>query len=254
MRPVRTGLPGRLDRNVTDEGVICHRCRNLWRPPASTEPFILPSPPVHEMPSEFNPPPLAALGHSHLEASPDFGIGPRRPTVEGHTAWWQRHRGKILYVIVAVLVVFGLTALPLDELMAFIFGNEAARGGAILSQGEYLVLLLVQVLCAVLRVLVPLYIGLQVVDALPNDTFGRNLVALGAVAAALAVFGMFSFIPIYGALGFILQLVVITYLYDMDTHPLGKFLLVYLVAAGIMGLVTRVVISGTYGLLAGLGL
>jgi hypothetical protein len=234
--------------------VICHRCKNLWRPPQQPAQFQETTAPQRGVLDEFNPLPILPDPGQGAVAAAGMSFGNRHQIQRtiARTAWWERHRAKVYFLGFALLCV-GLVALsPVNTFIAFVFSNEAVRAGTPLQGLASAQFMLVRGLAAILSIFIPLYCALHVIDALPNSTVRNNIVAVGTVSGGLALLSLFAVIPIWGALAFLVQIAIILYLYDILTGSLGQFLLVYLVVSVIARLLTTVLVGGTYGLLAGL--
>ena len=253
---VRCGeaFKGDWDRNATEEGALCHRCTNRWRPADKGASAILPSPQVHEEVGDFNPAPLITEQAPGLVDKFEDGFRDRfdKKKAAGRGALWERHKGKVWYALFSVVAVVAITLLPLNTFVDFIFSNEAAQAGASLPLFAAICFLVIRFVFAVMIVFVPLFAGLSAVDALPNDSLKNNLIAIGVVSAGLSLLFVFSFIPFYRGLAIIVQLMIIMHIYDMETGAFAKFLLVFIVLTPLMMLAVKFAESGCYGLLAGL--
>jgi hypothetical protein len=127
------------------------------------------------------------------------------------------------------LLVLVLT-LPVAEYAAEMFAPDPGRVSDLGPGWGYLVLGLGFILNC-LETLVWLYLGLLWLDRLPNDTLGKNLIAVGAVAVVLQLLGFAGLNLYLGLVVCIAQYAVLRHLYDLDFSDLLMLLMLSILLA-----------------------
>ena len=227
-RPLR----GAWDRYETADGIHCHICANQYQP--KTEPWSPPlpePPPALDRDSRVNP--FDGRGQVLVEeprrnaryapAGPATGLERIKDLVQTKTA-------KLTFAGLGVLLFALALALPVEEYAADLFAPDPGRVSELGPGWGYLVLGFGFVLNC-LETLVWLYLGLLWLNRLPNDTPGKNLIALGVVAVVLQLVGFAGLNLYLGLVVCLAQYAILHHLYDLDFSDLLMLILLSILLA-----------------------
>ncbi len=202
---------GAWDRNRSAEGEICHICARRLDTQA---------PPPQ--PAQTPPHPLRDFAHPqdrHVGAPQVIKRGFVGRMLEPLRPVWEDWRiGGAALAGVAVMGILLADRFPVAEYIAELFAAPADLDSAAIAPWVYWLALALVLLRPVVQHFIMLYMLLAWCDALPNDTFAKNLIALGAVAVLLALIGWCAMmLPILGfILAVVLQVYFVVHLYDLN--------------------------------------
>lgn len=199
---------GDWDRHQTEQGVICDICARQYRPPKkkdttqspeSTESFF------------FNPPPLSS--DPQTPSLPKAGISLRQRI----TAITQsKFFAPLMFLAIAGVVMTLVLTLPVEEFFADLFFVDPEIAASHDSATSRLMILIVEKFLDFFACFATLFLTLLWADKLPNDTAGKNLIAVGLVSVLLFGLGMLA-LNMYLALVILcVQLTILFHLYDLD--------------------------------------
>lgn len=226
---------GAWDRNRSAEGEVCHICAQR----------LDVAPPVPE-PAQAAPPPLYDLANPqtrHTLSPQAAQIGFFRRILDPLRAAWEDWRiGGAVLAGVAVVLILLADRFRVAEYIAEFFAAPADLDSAAIAPWVHGLAFTLVVLRPVVQHFIMLYMLLAWCDVLPNDTFVKNLVALGAVAVVLALIGwcvaMFFILDFF--LAMVLQVYFVVYLYDLNLEQSIRifpcWLLAWLFAQATFGL------------------
>ncbi len=202
---------GAWDRNRSAEGEICHICaRRLDAAPPVPEPAQTPPPPLRDFANPQTrhvvPPQAVQRGFAGRM------LEPLRP------AWEDWRIGGAALVGVAVVLILLADRFPVAEYIAEFFAAPVDLDSAVIAPWVHWLAFTLVLLRPVVQHFIMLYMLLAWCDALPNDTFVKNLIALGAVAVVLALIGwcvgMLTIVGFF--LAMVLQVYFVVHLYDLN--------------------------------------
>ncbi|HIJ66367.1 MAG TPA: hypothetical protein HPP77_10500 [Candidatus Hydrogenedentes bacterium] len=227
---------GEWDQYRASSGLVCHVCANLA---GGLAPELDEAAPLAPGPSVT---PLASL-------APPRGPEPERPFVERHERVIKRLVLVAGLAVIAFALFYPLFAPYIESKPADV---EDARAPA--AELPYAATVLVYALTLTFRFgaeFAALYLILAWSKKLPDETFGKNVLAVGIVALGLWALGLWPmFVPvcIVSLTAGVLRLWIVWSVYDLG---IGE-LVFYMVARGLVGLVAGLVhqfIGGVIGLI-----
>lgn len=219
---------GAWDRNKTPEGEICHICARRIRPEdgnaAPSAPDPAPPPAIWDF---ANPQDKQVMAPKVVHRNAFSRI-----TDALRLAWDDWRVGGAILAVTAIIVIGLLQQFPVAEHVADFFTVEIDEENPQVSpilEGLFITLMFLRPL---VQYFVMLYILLAWCRALPNDTFFKNLIALGWVAVILAVIGAYvGMLPVMGGiLAFALQIYFILNLYDLNFEQTLRLIPCYFIA------------------------
>jgi len=228
----RCGRPfrGDWDRVQTDAGVLCHICANLAG--ASTKPAA-------EEPATLAAYPDMAGKNIEYETWHEPGWRPPQEKPPEKSGRWTLNRkalaekfrqypAQCIFAGVAIMLMLGILLFwPSGGRESREIAPESAKE---LSHGAYYFVSTVDLLFGLFMRGLTIYLTLHFTQKLPNDTFGKNAVAVGILA--LPVWGL-GFVPGIGwALASLAMLYIWVSVFDFSLSDL----LVWLLVAFIMGM------------------
>jgi len=211
---------GDWDRTPTTEGAFCHRCANRALDPEGQQAEAEIRAPAH------NPPPVS---NGVADAQPwgmadGFDERMRRHEQAEWQARLAKAKGPLIFAgVSAVVMVLALT-LPVEQYVAQLMTREPLESDAELSAAWWLVIAAVDLVLLFVRCFATLYVLLAWVNKLPNETLGKNLIAVGAIALAMTAVGII--LPLGGLGKWVVGAIFIYYLYQLEfKHLLAYWLL-----------------------------
>ncbi len=191
-------IQGDWDRHEMAQGVNCHICANQ-----AAEHVPQAKRAAHPAPLEPRVPSSAHQPHEEHSGRPV-------------RAFLASKKGQALvFAGISATLMAAVLLLPVEEYAARLFAaGESLETGEVDTKW-WGVILAVRYALQFLRVFTALYLCLAVVNALPNETWGKNLIAVGAVAILLF---LSSFMAINFFIGFIItvgQVIFIWHLYQL---------------------------------------
>ncbi len=248
---------GHWDQHDSAEGRICNICAKQYCVPGLEEAKPAPALPDNAW---MNPAPLPPEEYARLAA-----LAPSR---------WDRFKDQmadfrgskwfspvLLGVGVAAMMAFVLL-LPVEEYAARFFSAAPPEKGEFPKALAVVILVLQQIL-SLAKYITILYLGLAWANKLPNDTFGKNLLAIGLVAVLLYALAYVPLlVPLFlgtdylgaGAASLstftlmIFRCWLVFSLYDLEFFDLFRFMLISIFLSPLFMAIQQLV----YGILAGL--
>ncbi|GEM_PF-5958940 len=215
-RPFR----GAWDRHQTDQGVICDICARQYCPPKKTDASQSPE---FEEPFFFNPPPLST--------------NPRAPSLPNPViSPWQRIAritqskffAPLMFLAIAGAVMTLVLTLPVEEFFADLFFVDPENTASHNPAASSLMILVVRKILDFTACFATLFLTLLWADKLPNDTIGKNLIAVGLVSVLLFGLGIVA-LNMYLALVILcVQLTIVFHLYDLDFSDCVRYCIISL--------------------------
>lgn len=219
---------GAWDRNKTPEGEICHICaRRMCPEDGNAAPSPLDAAPPPTIWDFANPQDKQVIQPQVIQRDALSRIKDAL-----RLAWDDWRIGGAILAVTAIIVIGLLQQFPVAEHVANFFTVEIDEENPQVSpilEGLFIVLIFLRPL---VQYFVMLYILLAWCRALPNDTFFKNLIALGWVAVILAVIGAYvGTLPVMGGLlAFALQIYFIWHLYDLSFEQTLRLFPCYFIA------------------------
>jgi len=244
----RCGRPfrGDWDRTPMDVGVFCYRCANLC---SSKDPSALAGSAV---PALHNPPPMPREMHPDRPWQSGDGFDQRLD--QRHLArrkeFLTKYKGPLIFAAVSALVMMLVMILPVERYVAYLIYGADAKPAEEASPVFWTLIAVLGVFLQIMRYFVTLYLLLAFSNKLPNETFGKNLIAVGAVAIPLGLANL-------AALNFLLafsvgigRILVVWHLYQLEF----KHLLLFWLLSLLLGPLFQALDALAYGILAAIAL
>lgn len=194
---------GDWDRHMTDAGELCKVCAKQYQPPRMAD--VQPLEPGYSITGLAQPPserPVPVMD------SPED----KQPTNPRKGLW--------IYIGVSAVLVVGVMLLPMDKVTTLQAVKEKRS-------------IPLDLLIFYVYQFTTLYCALHWCNLLPNATFKKNLIVIGAVSLALTAPYLLAMLNVYLlALFMLCQILIVSYVYDMQFRDLLR----YVVLCGGLGL------------------
>lgn len=225
---------GAWDQHKAVEGLVCDICERQCPLPGMATPKAVPLGPVEEE-AWLNPAPRSTEDYvlaAALAASPWEQFKERWADFRA-SKWF----GPVLFGVGAAFLMAFVLLFPVEEYAARFFSVAPPENPGS-AKGLAIAIIVVRQILSMAKYFTMLYLVLAWMNKLPNDTFGKNFVALGVVVVLMYAIGSIpSLLPLFlgndylgaGAVGvssfaaMAVNFYIVYSLYDLDFSMIFRF-------------------------------